>query len=126
MTSFRRHITKNGTTVLAGRDAKSNEELVSQVEPEEEVLHTALPGSAFVNIKGNPKKGDIEEAAIFCARFSRNWKKHPGDIEVHRFKGRNIYKDKGMNIGTFGIKNFKIIKVKMEEIENWDQLQKSS
>jgi predicted ribosome quality control (RQC) complex YloA/Tae2 family protein len=126
MVNFRKYTTKNGFMVLAGRDSKSNEELVFQVDPNEEVLHTAHPGSPFVNIKGTPKTRDIKEAAIFCARFSRDWKKNGKDVEIHRFKGKDIYKEKGMKQGTFGVKKFKLIKVKKEEIQNWDQMHKSN
>jgi len=117
---FREYITKTGTSVLAGRNAKNNEELVAQVDSNEEVFHTAAAGSPFVNIKGKAKKGDIIEAAVFCAFYSRDWKKNKKEIiEVHRFKGKDIYKEKGMKLGTFGIKKFKIIKVTKEDIENW-------
>ncbi len=118
---FREYITHNGTTVLAGRDAKNNEQLVEQVEPEEEIFHTAAAGSPFVNIKGKPKKGDLKEAAIFCARYSRDWKKNKTDVEVHRFKGKSIYKEKGMKVGTFGIKKLKKIKITEKQIKNWMQ-----
>jgi len=121
MGSFREYITLNGTTVLAGRDAKNNEELIKQVGKNEEVFHTVAAGSPFVNIKGKSKKGDIKEAVIFCARFSRDWKKNKDDVKVHRFKGKDIFKKKDMKLGTFGVKKYKIIKVKKEWIENWQQ-----
>lgn len=116
---FRELITKAGTLVLAGRTAENNEKLVKQVEPSEEVFHTALPGSPFVNIKGKPKKGDKKEAAIFCAKYSRDWKKNKSDVEVHVFLGKDIYKEKGMKAGTFGVKKFKKIIVKKEEIKKF-------
>ena len=120
MEKFREYITKNGSSVLAGKDAKNNEDLIAQAEANEEVFHTAAPGSPFVNIKGKPKKGDIIEAAVFCARYSRDWKKNKkGVVEVHRFKAKDVYKEKGMKLGTFGIKKFKIIKVTPKDIENW-------
>ena len=114
---FRELITKAGTLVLAGKTAENNEELVKQVALSEEVLHTALPGSPFVNIKGKPKKSDRKEAAIFCAKYSRDWKKNKSDVEVHVFLGKDIYKEKGMKAGTFGVKKFKIIKVRKEELK---------
>ena len=116
---FRTFTTSAGTIVLAGRDAKTNEELIRQVEPNEDVFHTEAAGSAFVNIKGDPKKGDTKEAAIFCAKYSRDWKKNKKDILIHKFKGRDIYKERGMKIGTFGLKNFKILTIRKEEIENF-------
>jgi predicted ribosome quality control (RQC) complex YloA/Tae2 family protein len=116
---FRELISKSGTIILAGRNAESNEKLVSQVEKNEEVFHTKAPGSPFVNIKGKPKTGDIKQAVIFCARYSRDWKKNKKDVEVHRFKGKDIYKGKSMKTGTFGVKKIKIIKVKKEDIKEF-------
>ena len=115
---FRELITKSGTRILAGKDEKSNEKLVAQIEKNEEVFHTASPGSPFVNIKGKAEKSDIKEAAVFCAKYSREWKKNKKDVIVHQFKGKDIYKKKGMKIGTFGVKKVKIIKVKKKDIQN--------
>ncbi len=72
--NFRKLITKNGTMILAGRSAKNNEELISQVGKDEIVLHTKDAGSGFVNIKGKSLRGDIKQAGIFCARYSRDWR----------------------------------------------------
>jgi len=113
---FREYTTKAGTTVLAGRNAENNEALVSQVKPSEDVFHTAAPGSPFVNIKGKPKRGDIKEAAIFCAAYSQTWRDTKKDITVHRFKGKDVYKSKGMKTGTFGVKKKTVIKVKKMDI----------
>ena len=115
---FRELITKSGTRILAGKDEKSNEKLVAQIEKNEEVFHTASPGSPFVNIKGKAEKSDIKEAAVFRAKYSREWKKNKKDVIVHQFKGKDIYKKKGMKIGTFGVKKVKIIKVKKKDIQN--------
>lgn len=119
MAKFREFITKNGTLLLAGKNAKNNEELISQVELDEEVFHTAARGSPFVNIKGKAKKQDIMEAAVFCAKYSQDWKKNKKDVIVHMFKGKDVFKEKRMELGTFGVKKFKIIKVKKEYIEKW-------
>ncbi|MEK6926281.1 MAG: NFACT RNA binding domain-containing protein [Nanoarchaeota archaeon] len=118
-TRFREYTTKQGTLILAGRDAVTNEELIEQVEPNETVLHTREPGSPFVNIKGEPNAEDVKEAAVFCAAHSRAWKKNKIDIEIHKFKGHDIYKEKGMSLGTFGIKSFKVITIKKREIEGF-------
>ena len=120
--NFRKFKTTGGKLVLAGKDAETNEELIKQVKPTEIVLHTATPGSPFVNIKDKANKKDIHEAAIFCAKYSRAWKKSkikPKEIEVHYFLGKNIFKSKGMKLGTFGVKKFKKIIVKKSEIEDF-------
>ena len=115
--NFREFITKQGTMVFAGKTAENNEKLIKQIRDSEEVFHTEHPGSPFVNIKGKPKRGDIKAAAIFCAKYSRDWKKNRKDIFVHRFKGKDIYKSKGMKTGTFGVRKFKRIKVQRADIK---------
>lgn len=117
MADFRELITLSGKKVLAGKSAESNESLISQAGKEETVLHTKAPGSPFVNIKGKASREDIKEAAVFCARYSKDWKQNKRDVEVHIFKGKDIFKIKGMKTGTFGVKKFKSVKVKKEEIE---------
>ncbi len=113
---FRQLTTSSDTIILAGKNAENNEQLVAQIGKDEEVFHTASPGSPFVNIKGKPKRGDIKQAAIFCARHSKDWKQNKRDIWIHRFKGKDIYKDKDMKLGTFGVKKRKVIKVRKEDI----------
>ncbi|MCK4552774.1 DUF814 domain-containing protein [Candidatus Pacearchaeota archaeon] len=116
---FREIITDRGTMIFGGRNAVNNEELVKQVQDNEEVFHTDSVGSGFVNIKGRARKGDIKDAAIFCAAYSKDWKKNKSDVIVHRFKGKNIYKNFGMKTGTFGVKKIKKIKIKKEEIQEF-------
>jgi predicted ribosome quality control (RQC) complex YloA/Tae2 family protein len=119
MAIFREYKSKQGTTFLAGKSSETNELLISQVEKDEDVLHTVRPGSPFVNIKGKTKKGDLKEAALFCAVYSQDWKKNKKDVAVHVFKGKDIFKEKPMKEGTFGVKKFKEIKVKKSEIEKF-------
>ncbi|MBR9701692.1 DUF814 domain-containing protein [Candidatus Pacearchaeota archaeon] len=116
---FRELLTDRNTLILAGKSAQNNEELIAQVQPDEIVLHTDEAGSPFVNIKGNPRWGDIKQAAIFCATYSKDWKKNKKDVWVHKFKGKDVYKDLGMKTGTFGVNKFKRIKVRKKEIERF-------
>jgi len=113
---FRKFITKKETLILAGKSAESNEQLIAQIKPSEEVFHTVAPGSPFVNIKEQAKRGDIKEAAIICARYSQDWRNNKKNVKVHRFKGKDIYKNKLMKLGTFGVKKKKIIIVKKSDI----------
>ena len=124
MTKFRQFTTSSGKLVLAGKNAKDNEGLIAQAENNEVVLHTSAPGSPFVNIKGKPKRKDIKEAAIFCAKHSRDWRDNKKDVFVHVFRGKNIYKEKNMKTGTFGVKKKKIIKVKKKWIEKFMKKEK--
>ena len=114
---FREFTTSSGKKVLAGKDAKSNEELIKQIDNNEDIFHTAKPGSPFVNIKSSRTNAkDRKEMAIFCASKSQDWRDNKSDVNVHWFKGKDIFKIKGMKLGTFGVKKFKIVKVKKEEI----------
>ncbi|MEM4182035.1 MAG: NFACT RNA binding domain-containing protein [Candidatus Pacearchaeota archaeon] len=122
MVKFREFLTSSGKKVLGGKNAENNEELIAQVLPNEIVLHTKEPGSPFVNIKEDSKKvskKDIKGAAIFCAAYSKDWKKNKKDVVVHYFLGKDIYKEKDMKTGTFGVRKFKEIKVKKEDIERF-------
>ena len=118
---FRRIITKRGTLILAGKDAETNEQIIKQAGKDEDVFHTESAGSPFVNIKGSPKREDIKDAAIFCAKYSREWKSNKQNVIVHKFKGRDVYKTKEMGTGSFGVKKFRKIKVKKQDIENFEK-----
>ncbi len=109
----------NKKTILAGKSAENNEELVKQVSPEEEVFHTKAPGSPFVNIKGKADSRTIKQAAIFCAAKSQDWRDNQSDTIVHHFKGKDIYKGKNDKLGSFKVKNFKEITVKKQDIEKF-------
>jgi predicted ribosome quality control (RQC) complex YloA/Tae2 family protein len=115
--NYREYETSKGTKVIAGKTAEQNEKLVRKfIRKSNIIMHTAKPGSPFSVLLGKIKKGDLKEVAIFTARYSRDWKKNKGNVEVHVFRGKDIFKGKGMKIGTFGIKKFKKIKVKKEDI----------
>jgi len=136
---FRQFITSSGKEVLAGKDKETNELLIKQAGKDNWVLHTKEKGSPFAEIKNSPgilddqkskrtgrisdikgkaTKKDIKEAAIFISRYSQDWKKNKRDIIVHYFRGKDIFKNKGMKTGMFGVRKFKEIKVKKSEIEN--------
>jgi len=123
MKKFRKFETSSLKFVLAGKDAKSNEELIKQAEKNEIILHTANPGSPFVNIKGKATVKDIKEAAVFCASRSQDWRDNKRDVAVHVFKGEDVYKRKDMKLGTFGVRKFKVIKVKKQDIEQLEKNQ---
>jgi len=118
-TGFRKSMTASGKLFLAGKTEANNEQLVkTQIKPEEIVFHTVARGSPFVVIKSKdkPTKEDLKEAAIFCAKHSKDWRDNKKDVVVHYFKGEDIYKTATMKVGTFGVKNVREIKVKKEWI----------
>ena len=117
--NLRKALTSSEKIMIAGKNAEQNEQVIKQVEEEEIVLHTKEPGSPFVNIKGEASKEDIHEAALFCAKYSQAWKKaktKPSKVEVHYFLGKDIFKEKGMKTGTFGVRKLKKILIKKEEL----------
>lgn len=121
---FRQFFTSSGKLVLAGKSAEQNEKLVEQAGKGEMVLHTAMPGSPFANIKADYKelsKKDIRETAVFTARYSHDWRDNKKDVKVHYFLGKDIYKDKKMKAGTFGIRKFKEIIIKKQEIKMFEE-----
>lgn len=121
MVSFRKFETTSGKKVFLGKSAENNEELIKQVESTEIVLHTAWPGSPFCNIKGTASKTDIKEVAVFCAKYSQNWRDNKEDVMVHVFRGCDIYKDVKMKLGTFGVKKFDVVRVKKSEILKFER-----
>jgi predicted ribosome quality control (RQC) complex YloA/Tae2 family protein len=118
---FRVFVTSSGKVVFGGRSAENNEKLVEQVEPTETVLHTVAPGSPFTNIKGKSTKKDICEAAVFCAKYSQDWRDNKKDILIHVFRGAEIYKEKTMKLGTYSVKKFDKLKVKKTDILKFEE-----
>ena len=116
---FREFETSSGKKVLAGKDAKTNEELINQVGKDEVVLHTAKPGSPFVNIKGKANKKDIKEAAIICASKSQDWRDNKKDVKINIFTGKDISKEKGMKPGTWKVERLKTKIIKKRKIEKF-------
>jgi len=115
---FRSHELSTGKVIQAGKNASNNEELVGAANPKDVLLHTAEPGSPFVNVGVKVLKKELKEAAVFCASKSQDWRDNKGDVVVHVFKKKNVYKKKGMKLGTFGVKGRdKEILVKKKDIE---------
>ena len=117
--SYRWFYTTSNKLVVGGKNKEQNELVIKNfLKPDYVVAHTSAPGSPFMIIQSsNPSKQDINEAAVFCACFSKEWKRvsKNNKIAVDIFKGSQIYKTKTMKIGTFGVKgNKKTLNVKPE------------
>jgi predicted ribosome quality control (RQC) complex YloA/Tae2 family protein len=114
---FRSFVTSSGNKVLCGKSAETNEELIkSHLGKSDVVLHTRAAGSPFCIIKENASKDDIKETAVFCASKSKDWRDNKHDVEVHYFKGSDVFKAPDMKLGTFGVKKAKSIIVKKNKI----------
>ena len=117
MGRFREITTKKGTKLLLGKNKEQNEELVkSFLGKSNTILHTRAPGSPFCVIVEKPKIGDKKEAATYCARYSQDWRDHKTDIKVNIFTGKEVYKEKIMPVGTFGVNRSKTVTVKKKDI----------
>ena len=114
---FREWFTSNGTRILAGKSASNNEKLIEQAGDKEVLLHTAKPGSPFVNIKSKkPTKTEIYDAALFCAKYSQDWRDNKRSVKIHIFKTEDVHKERRMKLGTFGVKKFKEVVAKRADI----------
>ena len=74
MVKFRTYVLSSGLSVIGGKNAENNDELVWQAGPNDILLHTQSPGSPFVNVGELPSKAEINEAAIFTAKYSQEIK----------------------------------------------------
>ncbi|RLG21614.1 hypothetical protein DRN74_01790 [Candidatus Micrarchaeota archaeon] len=78
--------TRNGLLLLAGKDAKSNQVLVSRhMEKDDLYFHADVQGAPSVLLKKgrNAKQEDIEDAAVFAASYSSAWKKGANAVDVY-------------------------------------------
>ena len=104
-TKFRWFFTSSGLLIIGGKSAEQNEEIVKITKPNSIMLHTSSPGSPFCIIfDSDESEKDIDEAAIFCAALSKDWKLKKKQISVDIFRKEQVYKTKGMAKGTFGVK----------------------
>lgn len=99
---YRWFLTSSGKLVVGGKSALQNEELMRHIDNNDVIMHTASPGSPFCIIQ-NPNAKDMEEAAIFTACFSHDWKNKKQKSEIHIFGGEQVIKRTRMKTGTFGI-----------------------
>ena len=121
---YRWFITSSEKLVVGGKNAEQNEELIKKfIEPKNKldynsqislknyskkekyiVMHTRSPGSPFsIILDENPSEKDIKEGAIFTASFSRQWKSRKKEAQVDIFLLEQMYKEKDMKVGTFGV-----------------------
>lgn len=95
--SFRWFFSSEGFLVVGGRDASTNEVVVKKhTEQGDLVFHTDISGSPFTVIKSERKEigqATKEEAAIFCASYSRAWKEGLGSAEVFSVKPEQLTKE---------------------------------
>jgi hypothetical protein len=100
--------TSSGKLVIGGKSAEQNEQLVCEIIKKKKdyiMMHTRKPGSPFSVILEDIEKinaEDLEETAVFTGCFSQQWK-ISRNATVDMFVSSQVYKDKIMKTGTFGV-----------------------
>ena len=119
---FRKFILPSGTEIHLGKDAESNDELMKKFRGKGNIiLHTVAPGSPFCVIDSlDPSLQDLSTSGAYCARFSKHWRDNKKDVKISVFTGKDVYKDKDMEVGTWGVKKAKTKTIKKENIEKVD------
>lgn len=121
MVNFREFVTSSGLRVFGGRDAENNDKLVWDAKPKDVLLHTNAPGSPFVNLGEEPSKNDISESAVFCTKYSQEWRDTKRDVIVNKFQRSNMNKPKNMKAGSWQVNHQEEIRVKKTDILKYEK-----
>ncbi len=103
-------ITSSGKTVVGGKNALQNDELLKQLAslPESSiVMHTSAPGSPFSTILSpinSITQQEMQECATFTACFSQAWKSGKSKSDVDIFESTQLSKEKNMKSGMWSVK----------------------
>lgn len=90
--NYRFFYAADGSLVVAGKDAQTNEELIKKhVEKDDVVVHAEIKGAPFVIIKGGSQEV-VEEAAEFAAAYSKAWSLGLGSVDVYWVKPKQVTK----------------------------------
>ena len=122
MVNFREFVTNGGLKVFAGRDAESNDRLVFAAKSNDVMLHTSAPGSPFVNVGEGASKKDIKEAAVFCAKFSQDWRDSKRDVVVNVFLRKDMVKNGRMKAGSWSVLKQERLRVKAVDILRFEKM----
>jgi predicted ribosome quality control (RQC) complex YloA/Tae2 family protein len=121
MVNFRKYFLASGREVFGGKSAEGNDELVWAARSKDTLLHTSEPGSPFVNAGEDPSKAEVEEAAIFCAKYSQDWRDNKRDIVVNKFQKSDMNKTAQMKAGSWEVKKQEKLKVKKVDILKFEE-----
>jgi hypothetical protein len=93
---FRWFVSSDGFLVVAGRDATTNEVLVTKHMGDGDIVfHADIVGAPFVLVKTEVKEpGErcLHEAGEFAAAFSRAWREGFGSVDVYWVKPEQLSK----------------------------------
>ena len=121
MVNFREYVTESGLRVFGGRDAENNDKLAWDAKPNDVMLHTSAPGSPFVNVGRKPSKVDLKEAAVFCAKYSQDWRGGKKDVVVNKFLRKDMRKDVRMKVGLWEVKKQERVRVKAVDVLKFEK-----
>ncbi|MCG8697350.1 MAG: NFACT RNA binding domain-containing protein [Bacteroidales bacterium] len=121
MVNFREFVTSSGLRVLGGKNSENNDELVWSAAPTDILLHTCAPGSPFVNVGSGACKKDIREAAVFCAKFSQDWRDSKRDVVVNVFFRKDMTKDRRAKEGSWFVSKQDRLRVKAVDILKFEK-----
>lgn len=121
---FRYFFTSDGSLVIAGKDAETNEQIIKKYcKKDDFVLHAHIPGSPFGIIRSEGRKiskKTIEEAAQFVGCYSKFWTSKLGIADVYWIKRNQISKKvpghQAIKKGSFmiyGKRNFLRVELKL-------------
>ncbi|MDI6721006.1 MAG: NFACT RNA binding domain-containing protein, partial [Candidatus Aenigmarchaeota archaeon] len=103
---FRWFFTSDKFLVIAGKDAKTNNDIIrKRVEARDIVIHAEIHGAAFAVVKCEKNaatKNALEEAMQFAACHSKAWAMGIGSIDVYWVKPGQVSKQ-ASGMGTFNI-----------------------
>jgi predicted ribosome quality control (RQC) complex YloA/Tae2 family protein len=93
---YRWSISRNGFIIIAGKNAQQNESIVRKYLDDKDVfLHAEIHGGPATILKldgRNPEEGDIYDAGVIAASYSRAWKEGLGSIDVYWVYGSQVSK----------------------------------
>lgn len=121
MVKFREFVTSSGLRVFGGKDSENNDKLVWDAKSRDILLHTNAPGSPFVNVGESPSRKDIKESAIFCAKYSQDWRSGKKDIIVNKFLRSDMNKPRNMKSGSWNVEHQEEIRVKKGDILKFEK-----
>ena len=88
--------TTNGFLIIAGKDARTNEEIVRRRLTESDLFfHASIQGAPHTLLlvdssEGEPTDDDLIDAAVIAGSYSRAWKRGTGAIDVYHVLGTQV------------------------------------
>lgn len=98
--SYRWFYSSDGFLIIAGRDASSNEAIVSKYMDENDLFfHSEIPGAPVVIVKNHKNHSwedipetTLHEAAIFGTVYSRSWKMGVSSADIYYVRPEQVSK----------------------------------